>query len=57
MSNYDPNIAAAQYRAAEIDTQIAAAQADLKAFNLNQDTASAANAVQQIADLSAHAIT
>jgi hypothetical protein len=49
---YDPNIQAAQYRAQEIDTQIAAAQADLAAYNLNQDRASAASAVQQIATLS-----
>jgi hypothetical protein len=53
MSNQDPNITAAQYRAAEIDTQIAAAQADLKAYQLNQDTQSAAGAIQQIADLTA----
>jgi hypothetical protein len=48
----DRNIAAAHYRAAEIDTQIAAANADLAAYNLNGDTASAATAVQQIATLS-----
>jgi hypothetical protein len=51
MSN-DPNVRAAHYRAAEIDTQIAAANADLQAYNLNGDTQSAATAVQQIATLS-----
>jgi hypothetical protein len=53
MSNQDPNIAAAAYRAREIETQIAAANADLQAYNLNNDVQSAAQCVQQIADLSA----
>jgi hypothetical protein len=52
MSNQDPNVSAAVFRDREIQTQIAAANADLQAYNLNGDTQSAAAAVQQIATLS-----
>src|SRR5262249_24851721 len=53
MAYDDPNVTAAAYRAREIEARISAAQADLAAYNLNQDTASAAQSVQEIANLSA----